>query len=227
MKLTNFKERRAGFFVKTFRLDRDKLILDLGGGDGSYVAEILQRSGVSIPGKNVWVADLNGEQIQSGKKRYPFNFIKLDVSKRLPFRNRQFDIVFCNSLIEHATGAKATTLYETNATKFREQAMNYQGQLAREVSRVGKAYFVQTPNKYFPIESHTLLPLPVIFLPRTWLIIIVRLVRALRIRDAVPDWNLLTASRLQGLFPKAVIHREKFAGFTKALIAVFNPDVNQ
>jgi hypothetical protein len=58
----------------------------------------------------------------------------------LPFCDRAFDIVFSNSVIEHVGGPER------------------QRKFATEVRRVGKAYWVQTPNRYFFLETHLLTP---------------------------------------------------------------------
>lgn len=59
-----------------------------------------------------------------------------------PFRNKGFDWVFSYSLIEHL------------GTQRHQQA------LAAEVRRLSRyGYFIQTPNEWFPIESHYLAPL--------------------------------------------------------------------
>ncbi len=65
---------------------------------------------------------------------------------QLPFGDREFDIAFSNSVIEHVPP-------------------ELQAAFAAEVSRVADRYFVQTPNRYFPIEPHYQLPL-FQFLPR-------------------------------------------------------------
>jgi len=59
---------------------------------------------------------------------------------QLPFKSSSFDVVFSNSVIEHVGEYP------------RQQEMG------TEVMRVGKRYFIQTPNKYFPIEPHYLFP---------------------------------------------------------------------
>jgi hypothetical protein len=57
---------------------------------------------------------------------------------RLP--DKSFEIVFSNSVIEHVGG------------------LEDQKRFASEISRVGKRYYVQTPNRGFPIEPHFLVP---------------------------------------------------------------------
>jgi SAM-dependent methyltransferase len=64
----------------------------------------------------------------------------------LPFGDKAFDIVYSNAVIEHLPSP-------AHVERF-----------AAEVQRVGKAWFVSTPNRWYPIEPHYHLPL-VQFLP--------------------------------------------------------------
>ena len=66
-------------------------------------------------------------------------------ARRLCFNDHEFDIVFSNSVIEHIDDHK---------------------RVADEIRRVGRAYWVQTPNYYFPIEPHALLPFLQFFPPK-------------------------------------------------------------
>lgn len=59
----------------------------------------------------------------------------------LPFACRSFDIVFCSAVLEHVG-------CERNQRKF-----------VSELLRVGKSFFILTPNRFFPVEFHTFLPL--------------------------------------------------------------------
>ncbi len=70
---------------------------------------------------------------------YPGPFVRADAAVRLPFAESEFDLVYCSSVIEH--------VHWTRRAAF-----------AREVRRVGRGWFVQTPARSFPIEPHSLLP---------------------------------------------------------------------
>jgi hypothetical protein len=61
--------------------------------------------------------------------------------KHFPFEDRAFDIVHSNAVIEHVGSREA------------------QRQFLSELRRVARSGMITTPNKYFPIETHTLLPL--------------------------------------------------------------------
>jgi len=134
--------------------------------------------------------------------------------RALPFADHSFDIVFSNSVIEHVGDGES------------------QRQFAEEITRVGRAYWVQTPNRRFPIEPHLLTPF-LHFLPATWQRRIARkfTVWALIERPSPDRWEfyiehylrdirLLDAGDMQRLFPGAEIVRERLGGLTKALIAV-------
>lgn len=123
------------------------------------------------------------------------------------FSEQTFDLVYSNSVIEHLGS------YE------------FQKRMAGEVMRVGKSFFIQTPNRYFPIEPHFLVPFFQFFPHRLRL----ELVRHFnlgwyrKIEDPVladrliRSHRLLNESELQELFPNGSIYREKLLGITKSL----------
>lgn len=126
------------------------------------------------------------------------------------FADGAFDIVFSNSTIEHVG------------------SLDDQRRMADEVRRIGRAYYVQTPNRHFPIEPHFLFPL-FQFLPlrvRAWLVQHFALGWYERIRDQEAAWRevssiqLLDRRSFQGLFPDAVVHDERYAGLVKSFVAV-------
>ena len=107
--------------------------------------------------------------------------------------NNPFDSnwAFSNAVIEHVGNWRRQQLFAAEI---------------RRVARTG--YFVTTPNLYFPIEPHALLPLYQ-FYP-------VRLKRwALRFSPGymrqVEEINLLTRAKLRKLFPEARVISVNFA----------------
>lgn len=124
--------------------------------------------------------------------------------------DRSVEIVFSNSVIEHLGGA-------VNQSRF-----------AREARRVGGAYFIQTPNRYFPMEPHYMIPgfqfFPMIVC--RWLVVrrawghMPRIPNPNEAERSIRQIQLLSARDLQGLFPDAHIHHERFAGLSKSLLAI-------
>jgi hypothetical protein len=127
-------------------------------------------------------------------------------ARAMPFPDEDFDIVFSNSVIEHVGS------YED------------QRRMANEVQRVGKRYFVQAPNRHFPVEPHFLFPL-FQFLPlpgRAWLLSHFRLgwtkehYTPDEALEAIASIRLMTKREMQDLFPGARIYQERVFGFTKS-----------
>jgi hypothetical protein len=132
----------------------------------------------------------------------------------LPFPDGAFDIVFSNSVIEHVGAPERQRLF------------------AREIARVGRAYWVQTPNRWFPVEPHLLTPF-LHWLParaRAWMarrFTVWQWVtrpapdrRDFYIEHFLGDIRLLGPAEMQRLFPEARIVRERLLGLTKSLVAV-------
>lgn len=67
-------------------------------------------------------------------------FQRVAPHRTLPFADGEFDIVFSNAVIEHA-GTRA------------QQAF-----FVAEALRVARRFFITTPNRWFPVEMHTALP---------------------------------------------------------------------
>ena len=70
---------------------------------------------------------------------YPGPFVLADATERLPFEDGAFDLAYCSSVIEHVAPAQRPAF-------------------ARELRRVARGWYVQTPAFSFPIEPHALLP---------------------------------------------------------------------
>jgi SAM-dependent methyltransferase len=138
------------------------------------------------------------------EQQYPgLKYLHARAGEKLPFADQVFDIVFSNAVIEHV-GSRAA-----------------QAAFVAELCRVGKAFFITTPNRWFPIEHHTGLPL-LHWLPAG-------LYRALlrNTRYAYWSWdehlNMLTGRLLSQLFPAGVrlqVRRIRLAGICSNLVAM-------
>lgn len=181
------RKKRLELFVEQIEPKAGERILDVGCG----------RAG--------WLNDLSGEIEVVGIDREP-SLPGYDGPNRsyrqgdaldLPFADGEFDIAFSNSVIEHLDPAD----WE---------------RFASEIQRVSKRFFVQTPNKWFPVEPHVLLP-GYQFLPRT----LQRKVWPLAVsNEPYDEITLLTSEGLSSLFPGAEILRERVGPWTKSLIAI-------
>jgi hypothetical protein len=99
-----------------------------------------------------------------------------------------------------------------------------QCRMASEIQRVGKAFWVQTPNFWFPMEPHFLVP-AWHWLPFDLRVAILRRRRCgwtgpysdlASAREAVKEILLLSGKQLRAMFPKAILHRERFCGLVKS-----------
>ena len=124
------------------------------------------------------------------------------------FTDNTFDVVFSNSVIEHV------------------RTFQNQEKMAKEIQRVGKAYFLQTPNYWYFLEPHFLffgfqfLPIKArAFLLRKfqlgWYPKIKDYNRSIEIAQRI---RLLRKKELKKLFPSAMIVKEKLFGFTKSFM---------
>jgi len=196
------RQRRFQLFKRLLQdVPRPAKILDVGG-----TQQFWEMMGfVNEP--DIHITLLNLYPVQT---KYPnFTSVVGDGTDLKQFGDGEFDVVFSNSVIEHV-GTFAN-----------------QQRMAQEIQRVGKRYFVQTPNFYFPIEPHFLFPgfhwLPI--KARVWLVTHFSLGWYRKMDDvtaaqrAVQSIRLLTKAEMRKLFPGAKIHCERFLLLGKSFIA--------
>jgi ubiquinone/menaquinone biosynthesis C-methylase UbiE len=195
-----FRSRRFAFFQSLLKaLPRPLSILDIGGTPAFWDAMNFREEGITITLLNLEYQPVN---------RQGFTSVKGNATA-LSFPDKSFDIVFSNSVIEH--------LYNFSA----------QQKMAEEIQRVGKYYFIQTPNYWFPLEPHWLFPF-FQFLPFSLKVLLTQRfslghIKKIRNRsDAekqVNEIKLLKEKDMKRLFPDANIYHEKFSGLTKSFVA--------
>src|SRR3954462_9700297 len=99
----------------------------------------------------------------------------------LPFDDGAFDVGFSNAVVEHVAGGREG-----------------QRQFIAELCRVAEHVFVTTPNRWFPLDPHTLLPFA------HWLPPGARRDRLFRARGFDDVLDPLGPRELAGLFPYPV-----------------------
>lgn len=200
--LTYFRSKRMRMFYWHYPIRRNTRVLDVGGDLFNWRL---------LPGAEIPKLTMANIRVPSHPEIIgdEAEWVVAD-GRQLPFGERAFEIVYSNSVIEHL-GAHS------------DQAM-----FAQECKRVGRTFFVQTPNRYFPVEPHYLTPF-MHWLPRKLRRLLARnftiwgLVTRpseAECRRMVDEIRLLGPAELLALFPDSIIFREKVLGWTKSLIAV-------
>jgi len=199
----------------TAGLPRPVRVLDVGGAEPFWAAMGASGNrGLESGGgkeKEGWEFEVTMVNLHAQETRVPFvravTGSALDLSG---FRRSDYDVVFSNSVIEHLG------------------SWTNQQRMAREVLNTGLPFCIQTPNRYFPLEPHFLLP-GFQFLPRAtriWLASRWRYGSYCRPGDraaaaaAVDEIRLLTVAEMGTLFPGAKLHLERIGVLVKSVMAV-------
>jgi len=192
--------------------EKGNKILDLGGYDGNvwkYIGENQKKF-------DIYIADIDDKALERARNN-GFKTIKVNETGRLPFTDKEFDIVFCNSMIEHYTIPKSEIWNLVDDKLFKKSSIASQSFIANEIERISKKYFVQTPHRSFPIESHTQFPLTAL-LSRKNQIRLIKFLNKFWFKKTSPDWNLLGKKEAKEIFPKAKILINKIFFFPKEII---------
>lgn len=185
---------------KLYTLKKPLSILDIGGLESFWVnCELAGNPDYQITLLNLQTEETHYDNIHSTAG---------DASNLIGIKDGEFDVVFSNSVIEH--------LY----TK------ENQIKMAREVRRVGTYYYIQTPNKHFPVEPHYVLPLFQYF-PNSLKFFILTKTKLSRLhkwdpayaKQYIDEIRLLTEKEMRELFPSASIYKEYVGGLAKSYCA--------
>lgn len=222
---SRFRRKRIGrlldMITSVWQVKGSCSIIDIGGTRTYWSIvplEFLVEHGVTIT-----ISNIDDAEAAAGDRRYAslrdpdgvFTHAHADGCD-LPYRDKSFDIVHSNSVIEHVGD------------------WDRQVKFGREVERVATAYFVQTPNYWFPWEPHFGAPC-FQYLPVPLQISLLMTGRrgfceqmptvggAIR---AIERCRLLDERRFRVLFPDAEIVRERLLGLTKSLIAIKRPEID-
>lgn len=198
------RKRFAYFRALLAAVPRPLRILDVGGAQDFWLKMGFgDEQGVTIVITNISDAPLTLIPHDGATK---FESVWADGRDLSQFNDGEFDVVFSNSVIEHV-GELAD-----------QEAM------MKEVMRVGKRYWVQTPNYWFPVEPHFHF-IGFQFLPisaRAWLLHHFSLGWAPKQssieqgRLVAKQTRLMTRQEIARTDPEASFYNEKFLGLVKS-----------
>jgi SAM-dependent methyltransferase len=131
--------RKYQLFLERMKPLAEASILDIGFTDEEYRdSDNLLEKKYPNPDK---ITALGIETPKKFAARYPQVKVVVYDGHKFPFSDGQFDLGWSNAVLEHVGNSNSQILF------------------LREIKRTCKRAFVSTPNKYFPLELHTKIPL--------------------------------------------------------------------
>lgn len=181
------RRRKLRLFLEELRPTAETTVLDVGVDDVSFGdagGEAACRTHNFFESLYPWPDRITAVGLHDGagfRARYPgIAYVQADACT-LPFADGAFDVTFSNAVIEHVGDAA------------RQRAF------VAEAVRVSRRAFVTTPNRWFPVEVHTRLPL-VHWLPEA----VAHRAYDLARRPWGKENHLLGPAELRALFPVPV-----------------------
>jgi SAM-dependent methyltransferase len=204
-----FRRRRLAEMLKTYPNLENYSVLDVGG--RPFIWDLLKDECHTMP-RQLVLLNTPSETAITPSLDYS---IKIADGCQLPYADKSFDLVFSNSVIEHVGDLAQMT------------------QFAKECNRVGKNIYIQTPNRWFPLEAH-FGAIFIHWLPDNWYkalsFLSLRYFFAFNSPSEKEDFKrelettrLLSLRQLQRLFPQQKIVAEKVLGWPKSFVVLSLP----
>jgi SAM-dependent methyltransferase len=181
-------------------------------GPNSQVLDLGVTPDVSLPESNHFeqtypyphsLTAVSIEPVEGLQQRFnKVRFLQI-ASGRLPFEDDAFDACFCSAVIEHVGN--------------RHQQRDF----IAEIARVSRCFVLTTPNRWFPLDFHTILPL-VHWLPQTGHQAVLRALG----KDFwahTDNLNLLSMRDLEAIMPASIsghVHGIKLFGLNSNLVCL-------
>ena len=135
------RERKLRLFLDLYRPGPETTVVDVGVTDAPFGAGSSDNFFEALypwPGQITAVGRTELDRFEAAFPRV--RAIRSD-GRDLPFEDGEFDLGFSNAVIEHVAGGR-----------------DGQRRFVEELCRVAATVFVTTPNRWFPLDPHTLLP---------------------------------------------------------------------
>lgn len=187
------RKRRTKEFIRLMKPKKHMRILDVGGQPEIW-------DSVDTP-LLITCLNLPGIAANDHPTHHEIAYVDGDGCNMPEFNSGDFDLVFSNSVIEHVGSYEKRKMF------------------AKEIQRLSKKYWIQTPFKYYPIEAHCGMPFWWLY-PKS-----LRSYFLKRWRKKLPAWtdmvegtDVISIKELRALFPDTEIAKE-WVIFPKSIIA--------
>ncbi|MBA3844274.1 MAG: methyltransferase domain-containing protein [Actinobacteria bacterium] len=135
------RERKLELFLSELRPGPETSVVDVGVTDASFGSGSTDNFFEALYPWPAQVTAVGHTELDHFAAAFPAVTAVQADGRNLPFADEQFDVGFSNAVVEHVAGGREG-----------------QGQFVHELCRVAKRVFVTTPNRFFPLEVHTLVP---------------------------------------------------------------------
>ena len=136
------REQKLRLFLELLEPGPDTTVVDVGVTDAPFGAGSTDNFFEALypwPDRITAVGDTG---LQRFRAAFPqVRAVQAD-GRELPFGDGEFDLGFSNAVVEHVEGGREG-----------------QRRFVHELTRVAERVFVTTPNRFFPVEVHTRLPI--------------------------------------------------------------------
>jgi len=202
------RKRKLQLFNRIITPTENMRVLDVGAEVDSSGVEGLQFIDF-YPWKNrISAINLSAEHISAIKNYNPEIEAVVGDACDLPWPDKYFDVVYCNAVIEHVG------------------SLDKQKRMAAEIMRVGKRWFVTTPNRWYPFEFHMRLPFVTLLPGRgyLWAGTVVSYNHVKRrytfANKRQNSLRLMTAQELKSCFVGSRIIKQRVTFMSETLVAV-------
>ena len=205
-KISGFNRRRKWkLFWEIIKPRPEEKILDVGFSEIEYspTDNFLEKNYPYLEQVTALSVDLPKEF----SRRYPRAKAVVYDGREFPFPDNSFDVSWSNAVLEHVGGRESQTRF------------------LKEIYRVSRRAFITTPNRFFPFEIHTRVPLLHLFLSKK---LFDKFLCFVGKQWAAGDYlNLLSESQLRRLLSAAGVKnykiiKNKLLGFTLDFVVVWN-----
>jgi hypothetical protein len=135
------RERKLRLFLELYRPGPETTVVDVGVTDAPFGGRATDNFFEALYPWPERITAVGRTELGRFQAAFPrVRAVHAD-GRRLPFADGEFDLGFSNAVVEHVAGGRSG-----------------QRQFVGELCRVARRVFVTTPNRWFPLDPHTLLP---------------------------------------------------------------------